>query len=177
MKYLLTICLSFGLISPVIAQECANGNCHNAGRMVPMAPRPQSAIPAPSNTTYQPPIQGPAGPAGKDGKDGKDFDPALLKPISESLAKLDDKLQNYQTSQDKINERLANLEKVVVDLGRIANNPVQPDLSKIEKQIAELGRSINTTNSQVNELSQQMAGSLRVRFKYDPKTDSLTRVN
>lgn len=180
MKYLLIFVLIFGLNSKCFSQNCATGNCQNhgtmAGPLVPVQPRQPNFNPPPrpseGNTTqypnYYPPVNnnnviagknGKDGVNGKDGRDGKDVDPALLNSIKETLVKIDNQLQDTQKSYQEINQKLVSLEKNFTAMSANSNN------------------SIETIKREIETLNKQMAGSLRVRFKYDPKTDSLTRLD
>jgi len=164
MKIVFGLLVIFGCVSTSFAQNCANGNCANG--MSPVGPRPNQGFnPPPIPNTTKNPVGYPApiaglngkdGLPGKDGKDRKDIDPAILNNLTKALDNLNAQLQANQENYKKIDERLVSLEKTVNGLSSASSSSVE----KIQKEI--------------DTLNQKLAGSLRVRFKYDPKSDSLT---
>lgn len=171
----LVILACFSQNSSIFAQ-CSNGSCANgngmAGPLVPVKPRGGFNPPPRQDATaqnYPQPqvypqqqqptvINGKNGVDGKNGKDGKDADPAVLDNLTKAVNALNNQLQQNQANMNQMSARLASLEKSVngISANNIATTKIQ---------------------SEVDSLNQKLAGSLRVRFKYDPKTSSLTPIN
>lgn len=162
----------FGLNSVVNAQNCSSGACSTQGRnmggMTPVTPRP---APQGTNTTqnnqqsYPAPVyvngkDGSNGVNGTNGKDGKDADPTVLASIQKSLDAINSRLQNSEEAYSKIDSQLSSL---------------QSQINTYNATQTQLGGKVDQLGSQVASLNAKMTGQLRVRFKYDPKTNSLSQ--